>query len=221
MDLFLPLRNGHTTRCRIVNVYGPTTEIVQENLSLVESLYDELSTAIKVPSRWLLFVCGDFNAKMGKVCKTDKEAGLGRCMGSYGMGKRNNNGEALASFISAQGLFATSIAFRHPAQQSTTWTGHIADPKAKADSNATIAIFNQINFVLCKLNNKQLLRDTRTYGGADLNSDHKLVVTCIRMETPKTHQVRYDLARLTNDPATQVLIQGKPKKSADQDRSLQ
>ena len=92
MDLSLPLRNGHTTKCRIVNVYGPTTERAQENPSLVESLYDALSTAIKVPSRWLLYVCGDFNANLGELSKCDNDAGLG--MGSYRMGKRNNNGEA-------------------------------------------------------------------------------------------------------------------------------
>ena len=213
MDLSLPLRNGRTTKCRIVNVYGPTTERAQENPSLVESLYDALSTAIKVPSRWLLYVCGDFNAKLGKLNKSDKDAGLGMCMGSYGMGKRNNNGEALASFISAHGLFATNTAFKHPVRHRTSWTGHIADPNAKTDSKATIAIFNQIDFVLCKIKSKPLLRDSRTYGGADLNSDHKPVVTRIRMENiilihKKHHrqkgQVRYDLARLTNDPTTQA-----------------
>ncbi|XP_019625003.1 PREDICTED: uncharacterized protein LOC109470482 [Branchiostoma belcheri] len=85
LDLSLPLRNGRTAKCRIVNVYGPTTEKAQENPLLVEALYDELSNAIEIPSRWLLFVCGDFNSKLGKLSKTDHDAGLNLCIGSYGM----------------------------------------------------------------------------------------------------------------------------------------
>ncbi|XP_060758794.1 craniofacial development protein 2-like [Neoarius graeffei] len=212
MGLSLPLRNGKTAKCLIVNVYGPTTKGTQENPFLVESLYDELSNAIKIPSRWLLFVCGDFNAKLGKLSKTDHDAGLNLCIGLYGMGKRNDNGKALASFISVHGLLTTNTAFKHPARHRTSWVGHIATPKRTADSKSTIAVFNQIDFVLCKLNCKPLLKDSRIYGGTDLNSDHKPVVTRIRMENAylvhkqkrEKGQVRYDLTRLTTDPTTQV-----------------
>ena len=76
MNLSLPLRNGHSTKCWIVNVYGPTTERAQENPTLVKSLYDELSTAIKVPSRWLLFVCGDFSVKLGNAARMTKKQDL-------------------------------------------------------------------------------------------------------------------------------------------------
>lgn len=212
IDLCLPMRNGSSTKCRIVNVYGPTSERARENPSLLNSLYAELGSAINIPSRWQLFVCGDFNAKLGKLNKTDKEAGLEMCMGSYGLGTRNSNGDALADFISAHGLFATNTAFKHPCRHRTTWTGHIADRKAKTESKATIAIFNQIDFVLCKAKAKLLLQDSRSYGGADLNSDHKVVITRLNINKicllhkkhPKEREVRYDLPRLTSDPTTQA-----------------
>jgi len=219
MDLSLPSKNGSSTKCRIVNVYGPTSERARENPSLVDSLYDELSSAINVPARWLLFVCGDFNAKLGKLTSIDKETGLSTFLGSYGMGERNSNGEALLNFISAHGLFATNTAFKHPCRHRTTWTGHIADPKA--DSKATIPIYNQIDFILCKLNSKPLLRDSRSYGGADVNSDHKPVVTRLSMDKihlihKRTNQkgaTRYNLARLTSDPTTQEQYQEDVRKN--------
>ncbi|XP_078682189.1 uncharacterized protein LOC144916740 [Branchiostoma floridae x Branchiostoma belcheri] len=138
LDLSLTLRNGRTAKCPIVNVYGPTTEKAHENPLLVEALYDELSNAIKIPLSWLLFVCGDFNSKLGKLSKTDHDAGLNLCIGSYGM-------------------------------------------------------------------------DSRSYGGTDLNSDHKPVVTRVRMDNVylvhkqkrEKSQVKYDLAKLTNDTSTQ------------------
>ncbi|KAI8483691.1 hypothetical protein Bbelb_386290 [Branchiostoma belcheri] len=92
LDLSLPLRNGRTAKCRIVNVYGPTTEKAQGNPLLVEAL------------------------------ATDTK--------------------------------------------STTVT----------------AVFNQIDYVLCKLNCKPLLKDSHSYGGTDLNSDHKPVVTHKRLK---------------------------------------
>ncbi|XP_078682194.1 uncharacterized protein LOC144916745 [Branchiostoma floridae x Branchiostoma belcheri] len=211
LDLSLPLRNGRTTKCPIVIVYGPTTEKAQENPLLVEALYDELSNAIKIPSRWLLFVCGDFNSKLGKLSKTDHDAGLNLCIGSYGMGTRNKNGKALASFISAHGLFATNTAFKHPVRHRTSWVGHIATPQRATDTKSTTAVFNQIYNVLCKLNCKPLLKDSRSYGGTDLNSDHKPVVTRVRMDNVylvhkqkrEKSQVKYDLAKLTNGTSTQ------------------
>ena len=213
IDLAIPMRKaGTTTKCRIVNAYGPTTDRAREDPSLVDSFYAELSSAINIPSRWQLFVCGDFNSKLGKLRNTDKEAGLNTCMGSYGMGIRNSNGDALVEFISANGLFVTNTAFKHPCRHRTTWTGHIADRSAPAGLKATIAVFNQIDFVICRGLAKPLLKDSRSYGGADLNSDHKPVVTRLKMNNicliykrpPKQgKKVTYDLPRLTSDRNTQ------------------
>ena len=39
------------------------------------SFYAEKTTAMKVPSRWQLFICSHFNAKLGKLSKEDARAG--------------------------------------------------------------------------------------------------------------------------------------------------
>ncbi len=65
--------------------------------------------------------------------------------------------------------------------------------------------------MLCKVEAKPLLRDSRSYGGADLNSDHKPVIT--RLEISYMHlvykrrpsqggHVIYDLSKLVNNNST-------------------
>jgi len=89
----------------------------------------------------------------------------------------------------------------------------IADHKAPAGSKALTAVFNQINFVMCKVEAKPLLQDSLSYGAADLNSDHKPVVTHLQMNwmclLHKHHpkqggRVMHDLRRRACDTVTQA-----------------
>ena len=76
IDLSMPMRNGSITKCHVINVYGPTAEQAREDPTLVNTLYNELGSAITIPSRWQNFICGDFNSKLGKLSQEDREAGL-------------------------------------------------------------------------------------------------------------------------------------------------
>ena len=76
-----------------------------------EQFYVELNSAIKAPARFLAFVCGDFNSKLGKHTAADIEAGLDSCLGAYGMETRNKNGEALANLFAIYGFFTCNTAF--------------------------------------------------------------------------------------------------------------
>jgi hypothetical protein len=86
IDLAIPTRKHTTPKCRIINVYAPTTEKAKENPAILDYFYAELSSTITIPARWQLFVCGDFNYKLGKLGIADKSSGLGLYMGSYGEG---------------------------------------------------------------------------------------------------------------------------------------
>ena len=88
-----------------------------------EQFHAELNSAIKAPARFLVFVCGDFNSKLGKRRAADIEAGLNSCMGAHGMGTCNENGEALAKVLAIHGPFACNTAFHHASRHKTTWTG--------------------------------------------------------------------------------------------------
>ena len=99
LNLAIPCWDSTFCQCRVANAYRPTSQWVRENPLVSEQFYAELNSAIKAPARFLAFVCGDFNSKLGKHTAADIEAGLNSCLGAYGMETRNTNGEALANFL--------------------------------------------------------------------------------------------------------------------------
>ena len=89
-----------------------------------EQFYAELNSAIKAPARFLVFVCGDFNSKLGKCTAADIEAGLDSCIGAHGMGTCNENGEALANFLAIHGfLLATQLSITQVATRLRAQAG--------------------------------------------------------------------------------------------------
>ena len=93
LDLRIPTKSGGHIFYRIVNGYGPTTPRAQANPQTVSDFYESLSRAVNVPSRWELFICGDFNAKLGKVSLDEaSETNISDHVGRYAVGRRNSNG---------------------------------------------------------------------------------------------------------------------------------
>ncbi|KAL6469074.1 hypothetical protein MHYP_G00225980 [Metynnis hypsauchen] len=86
IDMAIPTRNGSALNLRLINAYGPTSDRVAEDPSIRDNFYAELEFAINTPARWLIFICGDFNSKLGKVTEELKV-----CMGSYGYIKDSRN----------------------------------------------------------------------------------------------------------------------------------
>ena len=100
-------------------------------------------------------------------------------------------------------FFACNTAFHHASRHKTTWTGWLKDQNAPSCSSKTVAIYIQIDFVLCKQNAKLMLQDARSYGGATISSDHKPVVArlrfdrrCLMYKQPKKRYPKLDLTLL-------------------------
>ena len=70
-------------------------------------------------------------------------------MGNHGMGIRNEMGENLLDFPSEHDLFATNTSFQHAACHTTTFTGWIKDWSAGHNSEKTLPVYSQIDFILC------------------------------------------------------------------------
>ena len=105
--------------------------------------------------------------------------------------------------------FHLQHSFHHASRHKTTWTGWLKDQNAPSGSSKIVAIYTQIEFVLCKQNVKLMLQDA--YGGATLSSDHKPVVArlrfdgrCLMYKQPKKWhpQVRFETSRLVSDEDT-------------------
>ena len=87
------------------------------------------------------------------------------------------NGEALAHFLDAHNLLACNTAFQHPARHNTTY-------QQKRKYNTTgldVVIYNMIDFIICRQSQQSILLDARSYGGTVLKSDHRLVVSRVRL----------------------------------------
>ena len=147
IEVSIPSSRGKPTLCQIVNAYGPTLQKASEDPSLLDGFYPDLSNAVTTPSRFQVYVCGDFNSKLGTLTLEDEEIGLSCYMGVHGKGKRNSNGDALLQFLIQHGLFACNTAFEHPSQHKTTWTGWIPHPSSPT---ASLPVYNQIDYILCK-----------------------------------------------------------------------
>ena len=93
--LSLPTSSGLVN---IMRVYAPT---ICSSAEAKNELYDELETAIK---RFLvrehLFLLGDFNARIGSDQKS-----WPRCIGHFGVGKLNENGQRLLELCSLHDFY--------------------------------------------------------------------------------------------------------------------
>eukprot|EP00117_Sycon_ciliatum_P003529 scpid105570/ scgid8284/ Craniofacial development protein 2; p97 bucentaur protein len=108
----------------------------------------------------MLFITGDFDCKLG-VRRNDEPI-----MGKYGRGHRNLSGTVLADFMEAHQLFAGNTAFQHSARHRTTWQGQRRDTV----TGSIVPIYNTIDYICCRQDQKQLLTDARSFAGTLLNS---------------------------------------------------
>ena len=60
---------------------------------------------------------------------------------------------------------------------TTTWTGY-----RKNNNNDIKKIYKQIDYVICKYNQRAIINNSKAYGGTELNSDHKIVICKINFK---------------------------------------
>jgi sorting nexin-29 len=179
----------------IVNVYAPHTGRLREDLSELTEMYEQLDLLLAEwgKSKHLVFITGDFNAKVGRLDTP--------CLGNYGRGRTNVSGMSLIEFCEAHGMFVTNTAFRHSARHITTWES------TRTMHDRTIRIFNQIDYIICSQKIKHTLTNARSYGGTLTTSDHRMVVSSFdlrlyRLFPQHKNKVKFDRivpSRLAND----------------------
>ena len=115
--------------------------------SLREEFYGHIDKAVRAHGkRALLFICGDFNAKVGVRNEADGLA----CLGNWARGKRNENGEALVYFAEQMDYKLLNTCFQHKPKHITTWQGTVAKNWLPAGcKNETRPVYNQIDYIMC------------------------------------------------------------------------
>ena len=200
----IQLRLARNSLLTIINVYGPTSQRVNNNNAEQDKFFSDLAHLTSQyigMSCALFYIAGDFNSKIG-LRKCDEDF-----MGIHSRGRRNINGNALADFLEVHSLFICNTAFQHSARPKTTWQGQRRD----AATGQVVLIYKVIDFVICRQSHKRLLVDSRTYAGTLLDSDHRLLTAKVdltqlynvwgRIEKVRTSKrVRYNTSLLANEP---------------------
>jgi hypothetical protein len=149
----------------VIQVYMPTSNHTDEE---VEELYDEISDILQQEGRGKVnaIVMGDFNSVVG--CGPVK-----KIVGPFGYGKKNERGKMLINFCERHDLIITNTWFKKRKTKLYTW-------KNPGDTSRY-----QIDYILVKQRFRNSVKDVKTMPGADIDSDHNLLVADIETRLKK------------------------------------
>ncbi|VDO83114.1 unnamed protein product [Schistosoma margrebowiei] len=150
----------------IIQCYAPTNDY---NEDAKDQFYNRLQSIVeKCQTKDLTILMGDFNAKVG----TDN-TGYEDIMGRHGLGERNENGERFANLCAFNKLVIGGTIFPHKRIHKTTWTS--------PDHTSQ----NQIDHICINKKFRRTMKDVRTKRGADIASDHHLLVAKMKSKLKK------------------------------------
>ncbi|XP_066302904.1 uncharacterized protein [Branchiostoma lanceolatum] len=98
----------------LVSVYAPTLAATPE---VKDEFYENLTATIRnIPSDGQLVLLGDFNARVG-----DDHESWPACLGKFGVGKMNENGQRALEFCAYHNLCITNSYFQTKPQHKVSW----------------------------------------------------------------------------------------------------
>ena len=112
-----------------------------------------------------IFVCQCNNIILGNWNSIVGDEPYRNIIGSHGLGRQNHGGQMLIDFCERIGMIVTNIWFKKPKRRLYTW-------KAPGDWNR-----HQLDtYILVKHRFRNSVNDVHTMPGADIDSDHNLLV---------------------------------------------
>ncbi|CAF4958244.1 unnamed protein product [Pieris macdunnoughi] len=153
---FIPHSNRSMLLCleaklqniNIIQVYAPTADKPQNEF---DEFYAEVRNLLQYTKKHdINIIMGDLNAKVG----SGEVPGV---IGPYGLGVRNERGEALIEFCQEHELVVTNTLFKHHPRRLYTWTSpaHTPDHIAR----------NQIDYIAINSRFKNSIKSAQTYPG--------------------------------------------------------
>ena len=169
---------GKPFNIMVIQVYAPTSNAEKAE---VERLCEDLQDLIELtPKKDVLFIIGDWNAKMG----SQETPGVT----NFDLGVQNEARQRLIEFCQENALVVANTLFQQHKRRLYTWTSPDGQHR------------NHIDYILCSQRWRSSIQSTKTRPGAGCGSDHELLITKFRLKLKKvgktTRPFRYDLNQL-------------------------
>ena len=146
---------GKPFNITVIQVYAPTSNTEETE---VERFYEDLQDLLEVtPQKDVLFIIGDWNAKVG----SQETPGV---IGKFGLETRNEAGQRLIEFCQENALVIANTFFQQHKRRLYTWTS--LDGQYQS----------QIDYILCSQRWRSSTESAKTRVGADCISDHELLI---------------------------------------------
>ena len=146
---------------RVIHIYAPTTNAKEDEVQqFCEDLQDLLELT---PKKDVLFIIGDWNAKVG----SEETPGV---IGKFGLGVQNKAGQRLIEFYQENALVIANSLFQQHKRRLYTWTS----PDGQHQ--------NQIDYILCSQRRRSSIQSAKARPGADCGSDHELLIAKFRLK---------------------------------------
>ena len=140
------------------------------------------------PPKDVLFIIGDWNAKVG----SQETPGV---TSKFGLGIQNEAGQRLIEFCQENTLVIVKTLFQQHKRWLYTWTS----PDGQH--------WNHTDYILCSQRWRSSIQSTKTRPGADCGLDHELI-TKFRLKLKKVGKItgpfRYDLNQIPYDYTVEV-----------------
>ena len=155
---------GKPFNITVIQVYALTSNAEEAE---VERFCEDLQDLLELtPPKDVLFIIGDWNAKVG----SQETPGV---TGKFGHGVQNEAGQRLIVFFQENTLVITNSLFQQHKRRLYTWTS----PDGQHQ--------NQIDYILCSQRWRSSIESAKTRAGADCGSDHELLTAKFRLKLKK------------------------------------
>ena len=184
----------------IIQAYAPTSDYSDED---IEDFYEQLQEVLdQTPKKDILVVQGDWNAKIGEDAYENWKGTCGRHCNA----KSNERGLRLLEFASYNDLIVTNTLGPHKTSRRNTWHS----PNGE---------HHQIDYIMVKrrFRSSVNIARTRSFPGADIGSDHELVMMTFKLHLKKVMKqgptrIKFNLEKLRDPDVTEAfkaMIGGK------------
>ena len=170
-----------------IQVYATTSNAEETE---VERFYEDLQDLWELtPKKDVLFIIGDWNAKVG----SQETPGV---TGKFGLAMQNEAGQRQTEFCQENALIIANTLFQQHKRRLYTWTS----PDGQH--------WNQIDYILCSQRWRSSILSAKTRLGADRGSGQELLIGKFRLKLKKvgktTSPFRYDLNQISYNYTVEV-----------------